>query len=73
MPAEARPVDFARDLTAVDGLRFTAEATRERRENMVLVRSSYRQPFGTYAGELPGGLGTLAEGFGVMERHEAWW
>ena len=40
---------------------------------MVLVRSSYRQPFGTYAGELPGGLGTLAEGFGVMERHEAWW
>jgi hypothetical protein len=73
VPVEAPPVDFARDLTAVDGLRFTPEATRERRENMLLIRSSYRQPFGTYAGELPGGLGKLAEGFGVMERHQAWW
>ena len=72
-PVEAPPVRFASDLSAVDGLRFTPEATRERRENLVLVRSSYRQPFGTFSGELPAGLGRLAEGFGVMERHEAWW
>jgi hypothetical protein len=38
-----------------------------------LVRSSYRQPFGAFSGELPGGLATLTEGLGVMERHEAWW
>ncbi len=72
-PVEAPPVRFASDLTAVDGLRFSPEATRERRENLLLVRSSYRQPFGTFSGELPGGFGKLAEGFGVMERHEAWW
>jgi hypothetical protein len=72
-PVEAPPVLFASDLTAVDGLRFTSEATRERRENLVLIRSSYSQPFGTFSGELPGGLGKLAEGYGVMERHDAWW
>ena len=36
------------------------------------MRSYYRQPFGTFEGELSGGL-TLAEGYGVMEEHEVWW
>jgi len=63
---------FAADLSAVDGLRFSPEAVRERRENLLLLRSSYRQPFGTFIGELPGGPG-LERGFGVMEAHEAWW
>jgi hypothetical protein len=57
---------------AFDGLRFRAEATRERSDNLLLVRSRYRQPFGTFAGELPGGI-ELSEGYGVMEDHEAWW
>jgi hypothetical protein len=75
---EASPALFAADLSAVstpgDGgaLRFASEAVRERRENMLLVRSSYRQPFGTFAGTLPGGA-ALAEGFGVMEQHSAVW
>jgi hypothetical protein len=72
-PVEAPPVSFASDLSAVDGLRFSHEATRERRNNLVLLRSSYIQPFGTFAGSLPGGLGELIEGYGVMERHDAWW
>jgi hypothetical protein len=71
-PAEAPPCTFAEDLSGVDGLRFTAEATRERRDNLILARSSYRQPFGTFSGELPDGI-TVAEGYGVMEAHDAWW
>ena len=54
------------------GSRLPAEAERERRENLLLVRSSYRQPFGTFSGELPGGV-RLAEGYGVMEDHDVWW
>jgi hypothetical protein len=38
----------------------------------VLLRSNYRQPFGIFSGELLRGL-TLADGYGVMESHEAWW
>ena len=41
-------------------------------ENLLIVRSRYRQPFGTFAGALPGGI-ELAAGVGVMERHEALW
>lgn len=82
VPVEVGPAArFAEDLSAVttdDGvdLRFAAEAMRARRENLLLVRSSYRQPFGTFAGTLPGPHGeplALAEGWGVMERHEALW
>ena len=69
---EPGPCRFESGLSGVDGLRFTAEATRERRENFVLLRSVYRQPFGTFRGRLPGGV-ELAEGFGVMEEHDAWW
>jgi hypothetical protein len=71
-PREVPRSAFAEDLTAVDALRFRAEATRERRENLGLLRSFYRQPFGTFSGELPGGL-PLAEGYGVMEDHDVWW
>jgi len=82
MPAEVGPVArFTEDLAAVstaDGvdLVFAAEAIRERRENLLLVRSDYRQPFGTFAGVLPGPRHErlqLAEGFGVMEAHSALW
>jgi len=81
-PHEAGPAArFTDDLAAVstaDGvdLAFAAEAVRERSENLLLVRSDYRQPFGTFAGVLPGTRGerlTLAEGWGVMERHTAVW
>jgi hypothetical protein len=78
VPAEVGPAArFADDLSSVatdDGvdLRFAAEAVRERRENLLFVRSAYRQPFGTFAGALPGGL-VLAEGWGVMEEHTAHW
>jgi len=54
-------------------LLFSAEAVRERRENLLLVRSRYRQPFGTFSGELPGTGIALASGFGVMEDHDVWW
>jgi hypothetical protein len=69
---EHEPVRFAADLSAVAGLRFSAEAVRERRENFGLIRSEYRQPFGTFAGDLGPGI-ELAEGFGVMESHDVWW
>jgi hypothetical protein len=45
---------------------------RARRDNLLLVRSDYRQPFGTFSGALPPGL-ELASGFGVMEWHDARW
>lgn len=69
---EAPPCHFADDLSGVDALRFEAEDGLNRKENLVLVRSRYRAPFGSFSGELPGGL-RLAEGFGVMEEHEVWW
>ena len=66
VPVEVGPAArFAEDLSAVatdDGvdLRFSAEAVRERRERLLLVRSEYRQPFGTFAGTLPGPTGPLS-------------
>jgi hypothetical protein len=71
VPVEAGRCAFARDLSAVNSMRFECEAVRERRENLLLIRSSYRQPFGTFAGVL-GGV-ELRDGFGVMEEHEVWW
>jgi hypothetical protein len=70
--SETPPNVFSADLSRVDGLRFSAEGVRERRENMLLVRSSYRQPFGTFTGELPGGV-ELETGYGVMEEHDVRW
>jgi uncharacterized protein DUF2804 len=71
-PHEVPPQPFAADLSAVGDLRFTREAVRAKRENFVLVRSDYEQPFGTFSGELPV-AGALREGWGVMERHEVYW
>ena len=73
---EPPPSDFAADLGRVDGLVFHQESVRERNENYGLLRSRYRQPFGTFAGRLPAADGAgaeLAEGYGVMERHDAFW
>ncbi len=71
-PTEAGPVAFTDDLSRVEALAFSAEATRERRENLLVVRSAYRQPFGTFSGELRDGV-ELSEGYGVMEYHDVWW
>jgi hypothetical protein len=71
-PREAPPCTFAPDLGSVDELSFAAEAVRQRHENLLLLRSRYRQPFGTFSGQLPGGI-TVAEGYGVMEEHDVWW
>lgn len=74
-PCEPRPVVFGglESIGFEDGsaLRFSAEAERTRDDNMLVLRSRYRHRFGTFAGSL-GGLG-LAEGYGVMEEHEAVW
>ena len=69
---EAPPSRFAADLTGVDDLQFRAEAARERSENRLLIRSRYRQPFGTFSGRLATGH-ELAEGYGVMEDHDVYW
>jgi hypothetical protein len=76
VPAEPPPSDFADDLSRVDGLDFQQESVRERDENYGLLRSRYRQPFGTFSGRLPtpdGAGPELAEGYGVMEFHDAFW
>jgi hypothetical protein len=77
VPSEPGPVHFADDLSSIalaDGgeLRCAAEATRTRDDNLLVFRSRYEQPFGTFSGVLPGGL-ELAEGYGVMERHDVVW
>ncbi|HTX31306.1 MAG TPA: DUF2804 family protein [Solirubrobacteraceae bacterium] len=57
--------------TAGDGLRFDPQAERSRRDNLLIIRSAYRQPFGTFSGDVAGIA--LAEGYGVTEAHDAWW
>jgi Protein of unknown function (DUF2804) len=74
---EVGPVSFADDLSGVEfteggGLRFDEWSAREERQNMLLLRSTYRQPFGAFEGALPGGV-RLAEGYGVMEEHDVYW
>ena len=71
-PREVAPVEFADDLSRVGGLEFSPWSERKNRTNLLLFKSDYRQPFGTFAGELPGGL-RLAEGYGVMEEHDVRW
>ena len=72
VPHELPPLQFAEDLSAVGGLRFSSEAVRAREDNLLLLRSSYEQPFGAFSGELPV-AGRLREGWGVMERHDVRW
>jgi hypothetical protein len=76
-PAEVGPVAFAPDLSQVTfaeggSLEFTEWAAREEDMNLLLMRSRYRQPFGTFSGMLPGGI-ELAQGYGVMEAHDVHW
>jgi hypothetical protein len=71
-PHEVGPVEFADDLSSVDGMQFTGWSEREDHTNLLLFKSDYRQPFGTFSGVLPGGL-RLAEGYGVMEAHDVRW
>ena len=56
--SELTPARFAPDLAAIDfdddaRLAFAAEATRARDDNLLVVRSRYRQPFGRFSGDLP--------------------
>jgi Protein of unknown function (DUF2804) len=71
-PHEVEPVEFAADLSAVGGLRFTEWSAREDHTNRLVMRSDYRQPFGSFSGALPGGL-ELESGYGVMEWHDVRW
>jgi hypothetical protein len=69
---EAPPVTIDPELHGAGDLRFDAEATRAHAQNLLVVRSRYRQPFGTFSGTLPGGP-ALATGYGVMEDHDVYW
>ena len=76
-PQELGPVAFAPGLAGVTfqeggALDFTEWSAREEKTNLLVMSSDYRQPFGTFAGTLPGGL-ELAEGYGVMEQHDVRW
>jgi hypothetical protein len=76
-PHEVGPVSFADDLSSVSfaeggAMSFSEWGAREDRTNLLILRSSYRQPFGAFSGVLPGGL-ELAEGYGVIEWHDVWW
>jgi hypothetical protein len=76
-PSETPPVSFATDLSGVrceDGaeLRFVTESERARRDNLLILSSDYRAPFGTFSGMLPGGI-ELVRGLGVVEHHRARW
>jgi hypothetical protein len=74
-PTEPAPVSF-RGLTGVEFtggslLDFTPGSERARPDNFLVFRSKYRHLFGQFRGSLDGV--ELAEGFGVMEEHEAVW
>jgi uncharacterized protein DUF2804 len=77
VPREVPPVRFSADLRTIsseDGseLRFVPEAQRSRHDNLLLVRSDYRAPFGSFSGTLPGGI-PLKHALGVVEHHRARW
>lgn len=75
-PAEPAPVKFAADLSAIEGdglnLSFSEWSARSDNTNVLFVKSTYRQPFGTFSGTLAKGL-ELREGYGVMESHDVHW
>jgi hypothetical protein len=71
-PHEVAPQPFAEDLSRVGDLRFSEWSAREEHVNRIVMRSDYRQPFGSFSGELPGGL-ELEAGYGVMEWHDVRW
>jgi hypothetical protein len=77
VPRQVGPVTFADNLSSLtfaegQTLTFTQEAVRQRNDNLILVRSAYAQPFGSFQGMLPCGL-EIEEAYGVMEWHEAVW
>jgi len=77
VPRETPTVEFSESLRRVrcsDGstLRFHPEAERAHRQDLLLVKSDYHAPFGTFSGMLPGGV-ALAHGLGVVEHHRALW
>jgi hypothetical protein len=69
---EVEPVPFAPGLDAVGDQSFDAEAERVRSDDLLVIASDYRQPFGSFSGTLPDGT-LLQSGQGVMERHRARW
>jgi hypothetical protein len=73
-PVEVGPVEFADDLSRVGELAFHAwpDSARVDDTNLLVFRSRYRQPFGSFSGTLPDGT-ELAEGWGVMESHDVTW
>jgi hypothetical protein len=71
IPSELSPTVIAADLRSAGDLHFEEFAVREANENRLIVRSRYRQPFGTFSGEIAGH--TLASGCGVMEEHDVYW
>jgi hypothetical protein len=76
-PRHVGPVCFGDDLSLVVGddgseLRFHAEVERSHSQSLLIVKSDYRAPFGTFSGTLPGGV-ALAHGLGVVEHHRALW
>jgi hypothetical protein len=71
-PQAVPPQEFAADLSRVGELDFREWSARTSNVNLLIVRNSYRQPFGEFSGRLPGGL-ALAEGYGVMEEHDVLW
>jgi hypothetical protein len=72
VPNEVEPQRFAADLSGVGDLRFSEWSTREDHTRRLVIRSDYRQPFGSFSGTLPGGL-ELESGYGVMEWHDVRW
>ncbi len=74
-PYEPGPVHFSGldgiDFSAGTRLAFIGESERARDDNLLFFRSAYRHRFGTFSGSVDGV--ELAEGLGVMERHEALW
>src|SRR3954454_22499453 len=71
VPSELSPAEFKEDLSGVGDLEFTAWSERRDETNALLLKSSYRQPFGSFTGAIEGR--GLTEGYGVMEHHTATW
>jgi hypothetical protein len=76
-PRPLGPVSFSDNLSGVefaDGstLMFSPESERTSQVDLLVIRSDYRQPFGTFSGTLPGGF-EVVSGYGVMEDHRALW
>ncbi|MEP6850058.1 MAG: DUF2804 family protein [Acidobacteriota bacterium] len=77
VPNEVGPVSIDESLAGItfaEGSRldFRPEAVRETHDNLLVIRSNYRHPFGTFSGTLPGGI-QLRDARGVMENHDVFW